>query len=74
MIGMLTLPLVMSLVTGFEIQPLYIVYLLLVKLDFLTSTLFSAGFALPVHLILVLDGTGVVGGACLDLALLLMNG
>ena len=110
----------MSLVAGFEIQPLPVVHMLLVKLS---STLFSVSFALPVHLILVLDGMGwcigrskrgchwymppqwdpilsfshmfvpksahaggrcppmgnpgsttVVGGACLDLALLLTNG
>ena len=64
----------MSLVAGFEMQPLCVVYMLLVKLDFLTSTLFSVSFASPVHLILVLDGTGVVGVSWLDLALLLTNG
>ena len=47
--------------------------MLLVKLDFLTYTLFSVSFALLLWLTLVIDGTGV-GGACLDLALLLTNG
>ena len=59
--------LVISLLAGFEMQPLCVVYMLLV--DFLTSTLFAMSFALSVHLTLVLDGTVV--GACLDLALLL---
>ena len=57
----------MSLVAGFEIQPLCVVYMLLDLL--LTSTLFRMSFALAVHLTLVLDG--IVVGACLDLAKLL---
>ena len=45
--------------------------MLLVKLDFLTATLFSVSFALPMCLTLEL---GTLGGACLELALLLTIG
>ena len=37
----------MSLLAGFEIQPLHVVYMLL---DLLTSTLFGMSFDLAVHL------------------------
>ena len=60
---------VISLVAGFEMRPLHIVYILLVELHFLTFTLFPMSFALLSCLTLVLDGTVV--GACLDLAKLL---
>ena len=54
----------MSIVAGLEIQPLHLVYMLLVLL---TSTLFPMSFAL---LCLILE-LGTFGGACIDLALLL---
>ena len=60
----------MSLLAGFEIRPLHVVYMLLDLLDLLISTLFGMSFALAVHLTLEL---WICGGACLDLAKLLTD-